>query len=87
MEEVNQEAGEWLGRKLMQWFVQAERLASWSPVQRGHDEAGIRETALERRRWVLGGFQRKKIPGVMTWRADLWKFTQEEGIYGPEKGN
>ena len=50
----------------MQWFGQAERLASWSPLQRGHDEAGIRETALERRKWVLGGFQRKKIPGVMT---------------------
>lgn len=70
----------------MQWFGQAERLASWSPG-REDDRLGIRETALERRRWVLGEFLRKKIPGVMTWRADLWKFMQEEGIHGPEEGN
>lgn len=53
-------------RMLMQQFGEAERPASWSTVQGGH-ETGIKEVALERRGWMLGAdFRGKTIPGVTT---------------------
>ena len=46
----------------MQQFGEAERPASWSTVQGGHDETGIKKIALERRGWMLGAdFRGKKF--------------------------